>query len=93
VLQNLHLSQNFGGIRLSRGRKISLSPKAMRPVLFIIIIIIIIIDVTTYRATAQAVIRRPLTAEVRIRYQLNQCGICDEKIWHETGSSPSTLTF
>ena len=64
------------------------SPYPLRPrgvpykFIIIIIIIIIIISITTYRATARAVSRRPLTAKARIRHQANQCGICDGKIWH-----------
>jgi hypothetical protein len=45
------------------------------------------------RAMAQAVSRRPLTAESRIRARVNPCGICDGESGTGTGFSPSSSVF
>jgi hypothetical protein len=45
------------------------------------------------RAVAQAVSRRPLTAEARIRTRVNPCGICDGQSGIGTGFSPSSSVF
>jgi hypothetical protein len=42
---------------------------------------------------AQAVSRRPLTAEARVRSQVNPCGIYGGQSGTGTGFSPSTLVF
>jgi hypothetical protein len=42
------------------------------------------------RAMAQAVSRRPLTAEARVRVRVNQCGICGGQSGTGTGFSPSS---
>jgi hypothetical protein len=39
---------------------------------------------------AQAVSRRPLTAEARVRARVGQCGICDGQSGTVTGFSPSS---
>jgi hypothetical protein len=39
---------------------------------------------------SQAVIRRPLTAEARIRARVNPCGICGGQSGTGTGFSPSS---
>jgi hypothetical protein len=39
---------------------------------------------------AQAVSRRPLSVEARVRSQVNPCGICGGQSGTETGFSPST---
>jgi hypothetical protein len=45
------------------------------------------------RAMAQAVSRRPLTAEARVRSRVSPCGICGGQSGTGTGFSPSTLVF
>jgi hypothetical protein len=40
---------------------------------------------------AQAVSRRPLTADSRVRAQVNPCGICVGQSGTGTGFSPSSL--
>jgi hypothetical protein len=42
---------------------------------------------------AQAVSRRPLTAEARVRSRVGPCGICGGQSGTGTGFSPSTLVF
>jgi hypothetical protein len=42
---------------------------------------------------AQAVSRRPLTAEARVQSQFSLCDICGGQSSTGTGSSPSTLGF
>jgi hypothetical protein len=42
---------------------------------------------------AQAVSRRPLTAEVRVRSRVGQCGISGGQSGTGTGFSPSTSVF
>jgi hypothetical protein len=42
---------------------------------------------------AQAVSRRPLTAEVRFRSRVSPCGICGGQSGTGTGFSSSTLVF
>jgi hypothetical protein len=45
------------------------------------------------RAMAQAVSRRPLTAEARFRILVIQCGICGGQGGTGTGFSPSSSIF
>ena len=45
------------------------------------------------RAMAQAVSRRPLTAEARVRSRVCPCGICGGQSGTGTGFSTSTLVF
>jgi hypothetical protein len=42
---------------------------------------------------AQAVSRRPLTAEARIRFWISPCGICGGQSGTGAGFSPSTSVF
>jgi hypothetical protein len=42
---------------------------------------------------AQAISRRPLTAEARFRSRVSPCGICGGQSGTETGFSPSTSVF
>jgi hypothetical protein len=42
---------------------------------------------------AQAVSRRPLTAESRARARVNPCGICGGQIGTRIGFSPSSSVF
>jgi hypothetical protein len=42
---------------------------------------------------AQAVSRRPLTAEARVRSRVSPCGICGGQSGIGTGFSPSTSVF
>jgi hypothetical protein len=49
--------------------------------------------VTEGRAVAQAVSRRPLAAEARIRSRISPCGICGGQSGTGTGLSPSTSVF
>jgi hypothetical protein len=42
---------------------------------------------------AQAVSRRPLTAETRVRSRVSPCRICGGQSGTETGFSPSTSVF
>jgi hypothetical protein len=42
---------------------------------------------------AQAVTRRPLTAEARVRSRVSPCGICSGQSGIGTGFSPSTSVF
>jgi hypothetical protein len=44
----------------------------------------------TGRAMAQAVSRRPLTAEARVRSRVSPCGICGGQSGTGTGFPPST---
>jgi hypothetical protein len=48
---------------------------------------------TMERAMAQAVSRRPLTAEDRVRSQVGPCGICGGQSGTGIGFSPSTSVF
>jgi hypothetical protein len=45
------------------------------------------------RAMAQAVSRRLLTAEARVRTQVRPCGICDGQSGTGAGFSPQVLLF
>jgi hypothetical protein len=45
------------------------------------------------RAMAQAVSRRPLTAEARVRSRVSECGICGGQSGTETVFPPSTSVF
>jgi hypothetical protein len=45
------------------------------------------------RAMAQAVSRRPLTAEARVRSRVTPCGICGGQSGTGTGFSPRVLRF
>jgi hypothetical protein len=45
------------------------------------------------RATAQAVSRRPPTAEARVRSRVSPCGVCGGQSGTETGFSPRVLRF
>jgi hypothetical protein len=45
------------------------------------------------RAMAQAVSRRPLTAEARVRSQFSPCGICSGQSGTGTGFSPEYFSF
>jgi hypothetical protein len=45
------------------------------------------------RAMAQAVSRRPLTAEARVRARVNPCGICGGQSGTGTGFSLSSSVF
>jgi hypothetical protein len=45
------------------------------------------------RVMAQAVSRRPLTAEARFRSRVSPCGICGGQSVTGTGFSPSTSVF
>jgi hypothetical protein len=45
------------------------------------------------RAMAQAVSRRPLTAEARVRSRISPCGNCGEQSGTGTGFSPRVLRF
>jgi hypothetical protein len=45
------------------------------------------------RAMAQVVSCRPLTAEARVRVQVNPCGSCDGQSGTGTGFSPSSSVF
>jgi hypothetical protein len=45
------------------------------------------------RAIVQAVCRRHLTAESRVRARVNPCGICGGQSGTRTGSSPSSSVF
>jgi hypothetical protein len=49
--------------------------------------------VTKGRAMAQAVSRRPLTAEARVSSRVNLCGICGRQSGIGTGFSPSSSVF
>jgi hypothetical protein len=42
---------------------------------------------------SQVVSRRPLTAEARVRVQVNPCGICGGQSGTGTGLSPSPSVF
>jgi hypothetical protein len=42
---------------------------------------------------AQAVSRRPLTTEARVRAWVNPCGICCEQSGTGTGFSPANMSF
>jgi hypothetical protein len=45
------------------------------------------------RATAQAVSRRPLNTDARVRSRISLCGICGGQSCTGTGFSPSTSIF
>jgi len=45
------------------------------------------------RAMAQAISRRPLTAEARVRVRVKPCGVCGGKSGTEIGFSPSSSVF
>jgi hypothetical protein len=45
------------------------------------------------RVMAQAVSRRPLTAEALARFRISPCGICGGQSGTGTGFSPSTSDF
>ena len=51
------------------------------------------VDVGSGRAMAQAVSRRPLIAEARLRSGVSPCGIGGRQIGTGTGFSPSTSVF
>jgi hypothetical protein len=42
---------------------------------------------------AQAISRRPLTAEARVRVRVKPCGVCGGKSGTEIGFSPSSSVF
>jgi hypothetical protein len=48
---------------------------------------------TLGRAMAQAVSRRPRTAEARVRSRVSACGICGGQSGTGTGFSPSSSVF
>jgi hypothetical protein len=45
------------------------------------------------RVMAQAVSRRPLTVQARVRFRVSPCGICGGQSGTGTGFSPSTSVF
>jgi hypothetical protein len=45
------------------------------------------------RVMAQAVSRRPLTAEARVRSRVSPCGVCGEQSGTRTGFSPKLSVF
>jgi hypothetical protein len=58
-----------------------------------ILFIIIIIKAIEGRAMPQAVSRRPVSAEARVRSRVIPCGICGGQSSTETGFPPSTSGF
>jgi hypothetical protein len=51
------------------------------------------VELTRGHVIAQAVSRRLLTSEARVRYQGSPCEICDEQSGTGTGFSPSPSVF
>jgi hypothetical protein len=62
-------------------------------ILIVAIFVIGNLELIFGRAMAQAVSRRPLTAEARVRSRVGQRGICGGQSGTGTGFSPSILVF
>jgi hypothetical protein len=65
----------------------------IEPAIFSLTLYCSVVTLCASRAMVQAVSRRPLAAEARVRSRISPCGICSGQSGTETDFSPSTSVF